>query len=147
MFSVNSANIMEFTVPQFIERKPKIVGPLTFEQLIFIGVAAGLCIFLYFTVPLFVFIIAAIFLLGGAFALAFLKIQKIPLPIFIKNFFIFIFKPKIYLWKRKFTLPRVLQVAEKIEEEEEEIEKKPVLEIGKGSRLKQLFTYLETKQK
>ena len=139
---------MEFTVPQFIERKPKIVGPLTFEQLIFIGVAGGLCVFLYFTVHnLFIFIIAAIFLLGGAFALAFLKIQKIPLPIFIKNCFIFIFKPKIYLWKRKFTSPRVLKTAEKIEEEEEGIEKKPVLEIGKGSRLKQLFTYLETKQK
>ena len=72
---------MEFTVPQFIEKEPKIVGPFTFKQFIFIGIAGGLSIFLFFAVSFFIFIILAIILLGGAFSLAFLKIERISLPV------------------------------------------------------------------
>jgi len=56
---------MEFTVPQFIEKKAKIVGPFTFGQFLFIGIASGICLFLYFVLPLAVFIITSIVLLGG----------------------------------------------------------------------------------
>lgn len=137
---------MEFTVPQFIEKEPKIVGPFTFKQFIFIGIAGGICLFLFFTVSLFVFIILAIILLGGAFALAFLKIGKTSLPIFIKNFFSFLFKPKIYLWKKKTSPPKFLR-EEKVEEkkEEEEIGEESKLKVSKGSKLDELFTKLETK--
>ncbi len=133
---------MEFTVPQFIEKEPKIVGPFTFKQFIFIGIAGGICIFLFFTVSLFVFILAAIVLLGGAFALAFLKIGKTSLPLFIKNFFSFLFKPKVYLWKKKISPPKFLR---KTEAKKEESEKKSELKVTKGSRLDELFTRLETK--
>lgn len=135
---------MEFTVPQFIEREPKIVGPFTFKQFIFIGIAGGICIFLFFTVSLFVFIIMAIVLLGGAFALAFLKIGKTSLPVFIKNFFSFLFKPKIYLWKKKTSPPKFLK-KEKVKVKKEEIEEESKLKVSKGSRLDELFTRLETK--
>lgn len=137
---------MEFTVPQFIEREPKIVGPFTFKQFIFIGIAGGVCLFLFFTVPLYIFIIAAIVLLGGAFALAFLKIGKTSLPVFIKNFFAFLFKPKIYLWKKKTSPPKFLR-KEKVEvkEKEEEIEEESKLKVSTGSKLDELFTRLETK--
>ena len=135
---------MEFTVPQFIEREPKIVGPFTFKQFIFIGIAGGICLFLFFTVSLFIFIILAIILLGGAFALAFLKIGKTSLPVFLKNFFVFLFKPKIYLWKKKTSPPKFLR--EKVEEKkEEEIEEESKLKVNKGSKLDELFTKLETK--
>ncbi len=134
---------MEFTVPQFIEREPKIVGPFTFKQFIFIGIAGGICLFLFFTVSLFVFIIMSIVLLGGAFALAFLKIGKTSLPVFIKNFFIFLFKPKVYLWKKKTSPPKFLR-KEKVKEEEE-IGEESKLKVSKGSRLDELFTRLETK--
>lgn len=140
---------MEFTVPQFIEREPKIVGPFTFKQFIYIGTAGGLCLFLFFVVPLPVFIIIAIFLLGGAFALAFLKIRKTSLPVFLKNFFIFLItQPKIYLWRKKATPPKFFQEKEevKIEKEtEKEIEKRPTPKIIERSRLRELFTKLETK--
>ena len=82
---------MQFIVPKFIERKPKIIGPLTFKQFVFIGTAGGICLFLYFIVPFWLFMIIALFLLGGSSALAFLKIGKDPLPIIIKNFFIYTF--------------------------------------------------------
>lgn len=135
---------MEFTVPQFIEKEAKIVGPFTFKQFVFIGTAGGTCIILFFILPFSVFIIATIILLGGAFALALLKIKKTSLPVFIKNFFIFIFKPKIYLWKKK-TGPTKFLRKEKVKEKKEEIEKKSELKVTKGSRLDELFTHIETK--
>ena len=138
---------MEFTVPQFIEREPKIVGPFTFKQFIFIGIAGGLCLLLFFVLPLAVFIIIAVVLLGGAFALAFLRIGKTQFPIFIKNLFIFLFKPRIYLWRKKSVPPKFLKKEEKIIkiDEKEEIKKESVLKIAEGSKLRDLFTRLETK--
>lgn len=135
---------MQFTFPQFIEREPKIVGPLTFKQFIFIGIAGGVCMFLYFIVPLTVFVILAIFLLGWAFALAFFKIERTTFPVFIKNLIIFLTRPKIYLWEKK-SMPKKI-----FREEEtalEEFKEKPTLRIAGKSRLKQLFTRLETKLK
>lgn len=137
---------MEFTVPQFIEKKAKIVGPFTFRQFLFIGLASGICLFLYFVLPLAVFIITSIILLGGGFALAFVKINRTSLPVFIKNFFIFLFKPKIYLWRKK-TMPLKVFKKEKFEEKKIKTKEESPLKIAKGSRLGNLFTSLETKNK
>jgi hypothetical protein len=136
---------MEFTVPQFIEKEAKIVGPFTFRQFIFIGTAGGICLLLFFVLPFFAFIIVAIILLGGALALALLKVGKTSLPVFIKNFFIFIFKPKLYLWKKKTSPPKFLGRKKEIKKEEEKIEKKSKLKVTKGGRLDELFTRIETK--
>lgn len=137
---------MEFTVPQFIEKEAKIVGPFTFKQFIFIGVAGGACILLFFTVSFLVFVLATIVLLGGAFALAFLKIGKTSLPLFIKNFFSFLFKPKVYLWKKKTSPPKFLRKEKiKVKGKEEGIEDESKLKVSAGSRLDELFTRLETK--
>ena len=137
---------MEFTVPQFIERKPKIVGPFTFKQFVFVGTASGICLFLYFTVPFQVFIIATVFLLGTAFALAFLKIGKTSLPVFLKNLFSFLWKPKVYLWKKKMVPPKIIK-KERIVKKEAEIKEKPSPKIAERSRLKELFTHIETRSK
>ena len=137
---------MQFIVPKFIEKKAKIVGPFTFKQFIFIGIAGGICLFLYFTVPFPAFVILFVILLGGALALAFLKIGKTSLPVFIKNFFAFIFKPKVYLWRKKTTPPKVFETEKKIEEIKEEVEKGPALKVAKKGKLGELFTRIETKQ-
>lgn len=134
---------MEFSIPQFIEKEAKIVGPLTFKQFVFIGTAAGVCILLFFLLPFYLFIIATIILVGGALALAFVKIQGISLPVVIKNFFFFLFKPKVYLWKKKPTPPILVKMPET--KKEEKVEEAPTLKTVKGSRLKELFTKLETK--
>jgi len=136
---------MEFVVPKFIEREAKIVGPFTFKQFIFIGVAGGLCIFLYFVLPISVFIIVAIILLGGAFALAFLKIKKTSLPVFIKNFFIFLSRPRVYLWKKRGVPPKFLKKEKKAIRGEEEIKKESNLKVARDSKLSDLFTRIETK--
>ena len=137
---------MQFTIPQFIEKEPKIIGPFTFKQFIFIGAASGVCVFFYFTTPLPVFIIAAIILLGSALALSFLTIKGIPLPTVIKNSFLFLFKPKIYLWKKKSFSPRLLKKEIKFEKPKEEIDKKPPLRLGGKRKLGELFNRLETKK-
>ncbi|HOW12851.1 MAG TPA: PrgI family protein [Candidatus Pacearchaeota archaeon] len=128
---------MEHTVPQFIEREPPIVGPMTFKQFIFIGVAGAFCIFIYFFIPLTYFIIIAVIVMGFAIALAFVKIQKIPLPTYLKNFFLFLFKPKIYLWKKE-TTPTVIY------KKESEL-KTQNIEENKGY-LNKLFTFVQTKK-
>ena len=139
---------MEFTVPQFIEKEAKIVGPFTFKQFIFIGTAGGICLLLFFVIPLGFFVPLAVILLGGAFALAFLKVERTSLPMFIKNFFLFIFKPKVYLWKKKSAPPTILKQEKKVIKKTEEGAKvESALKVVRGSKLRELFTYLETKQR
>jgi hypothetical protein len=137
---------MEFTVPKFIEQEAKIVGPLTFKQFIFIGIAGGISIFLYFILPFFLFIIIAVILLGSALVLAFLKIGKTSLPEYITNFFVFIFKPRIYLWKKKTSPPKFLAKEKEPIPGLKEPEKELKLRISKGSRIDELFTRIETKK-
>lgn len=135
---------MQFVVPQFIEKEAKIAGPLTFKQFIVIGTAGALCIFLFFVVPLWLFIIIAVVLLGGSAALSFIKINKVSLPVFIKNFFVFLFKPRVYLWKKKSSPPRFLK-EKKEEKKEGEGEKQSKLKVSRGSKLDELLTRIETK--
>lgn len=134
---------MEFTVPQFIEKEAKIVGPFTFKQFIFIGIAGGICLLLFFVLPLFAFIIITLILLGSAFALAFLKIEKTSLPVYIKNFFIFLFKPRVYLWKKKGVPPKFLRKEKEVEKEE--LKEEPALKVARDSKLSELSTRIETK--
>jgi len=137
---------MQFTVPKFIEKEAKIVGPFTFKQFIFVGIAGGICLFLYFTVSFGVFIVFSIFIIGIAFSLAFIKIEKTPLPIVIKNFFLFLTEPKIYLWKKKPIAPRIPPETQRekkqtLKREEEKLS----LKITEKSKLRDLTTRLKIK--
>ena len=132
----------QFTVPQFIEHEPKIVGPLTFKQFIFIGVAGAICFIFYFTAPFPVFILVTIVVMIGGTALAFLKSGGRSLPVVLKNFFSFSFAPKIYLWKQKTGLPpKIIKIAPA----QKEIEKSSVPTVAGKSRLNSLSTQIETK--
>ena len=128
---------MEHTVPQFIEREPPIVGPMTFKQFIIVGVAGAFCIFIYFFIPLTYFIIIAVIVMGSAIALAFVKIQSVPLPTYLKVFFLFLFKPKIYLWEKE-TTPNVIY------KKESELKTQNIKE-NKGY-LNKLFTFVQAKK-
>ena len=132
----------QFTVPQFIEHEPKIVGPFTFKQFIFIGIGGAFCFVLYFTVPFFIFILCSIVIMLMAFALAFLKSGGRTLPVVLKNFFFFSLSPKIYLWKKKSggLPPKIIEKAPPVEETRE-----TVPTIANKSRLKDLSTQIETK--
>ena len=135
---------MRFTVPQFIEMEAKIVGPLTFRQFIFIGIAGAICFVLYFTFPFSLFLLATIVLGSGAVAFAFLKIGGRGLPTILGNFLKFSLAPKIYLWGKKEVPTEVFKKEmAKAEEKKEELP----LKIADKSRLKKLRTQIETKTK
>ena len=133
---------MRFTVPQFIEREPRIVGPLTFKQFIYIAAAGAVCLVFYFSAPFYLFIIACLIFGGIAFAFAFLKIGNQELPTILKNFLIFFITPKMFIWK-KGKASKVFAPEEMKKEKTEE----PTLKIGGKSRLRDLSTKVETKLK
>lgn len=136
---------MEFTVPQFIERKPKIVGPLTFRQFIYIGAGVALVIFLYFFVSFGWFLLLTIIIMTTAAAFAFLKVEGISLETVLWNFLKFSFSSKLFLWERKM-LPskRLVIKKEKVPKEKTE---ESVLKIAEKSLLKGLAAKIMTKLK
>jgi hypothetical protein len=89
---------MKFQVPQFIETEINIIGPFTLKQ--FLWVAAG-AVFLFLDFTLFkgiIAIIIAIPIAGIAGALAFLKIDDMPLINYITNLISFSFGKKQYIY-------------------------------------------------
>ncbi len=131
---------MQFNVPQFIEGDTKIVGPLSFKQFAYILVAGIISVLLYFTVSFALFLFLSIFILGLGFSLALLKVKGTSLPSLIKNFLIYLTKPKVYLWKKK-TTPVKAQKKEVIEKEEE-----PKIKlIKKTSNLKKVLNKMQIK--
>ncbi|MBI2450323.1 MAG: PrgI family protein [Candidatus Nealsonbacteria bacterium] len=130
----------QFTVPQFIEHKPKIVGPLTFQQFIYVGAGGVICFFLYFTVPFFFFILGTIIILSIAALLAFGQSGGRPLPLVFKNFIAFTLQPKIYLWKKKVGPPPKLVQAEK--PKPAEVKETPVPTMIGKSHLKDLSSQI-----
>ncbi len=138
---------MQFIVPKFIERDPKIVGPFTFKQFVLIAISIAICIFIYFFVPFLVFVVVATFLLGSSFALAVLKIQGVPLPTVIKNFFFYILEPRVYLWSKK--RHHITIEKEKISllnRKKNENKKNTPIKFTKKGKLSELFTNLEIKK-
>ena len=134
---------MRFTVPQFIEYEAKVVGPLTFRQFVYIGIAAAICFVLYFSVPFSLFLVACVVLGIGALALAFLKIGGRSLPTILANFLRFNLTPKMYIWRKK---EQTIAVFKKVEiKKEEEKEEELPLKIAAKSQLKKLHTKIETK--
>jgi len=92
---------MQFLVPQFIERNPKIFGPFTFKQFIVIGSAIAISVGLFFVLPYNTFIIAAFIIIGGSVVFVFFRVGKEPLPTYLKNLMLFSTTPKTYIWKEK----------------------------------------------
>lgn len=136
---------MRFTIPQFIEHEPKIVGPLTFKQFIFVGIAGAICFVLYFTVSFSIFILSCIVLGGIALAFAFLKIGGIPLAGLLGHFLKYNLSPKMYLWKKKEEKKPVFK--ERVIKQEPVEEDKLPLKIAGESQLKKIKTKIETKTK
>jgi hypothetical protein len=90
---------MQFQVPQFIDTEDKVVGPFSLRQFLYIGIAGFISAIFYFFVQTWLFVIVAIILLGGAGAIAFLKVGGRPLIKVIGSVASFYWKPQRYIWK------------------------------------------------
>ena len=135
---------MPFVVPKFIERQPKIVGPLTFRQFIFIGGAAAFCFIFYFTLSFHLFLLASFALMITTIFLTLGKIRERSIPDLIKNSLIFLISAKVFLWRKSGAPPKIIKIQkEKIERKRE----MPTLDIAEKSRLKSLSAKIETGQR
>jgi hypothetical protein len=133
---------MQFSVPKFIEEKPKIVAFFTLKQFLLVAIAGFICLFLYFLhLPLTIFLPLCLLLIGSSLALAFVKIKGLSLPDLLMNFLKFKVSSTIYLWQRKAILPKIIEK----EEIEKKKEKKEILElkIAAESKLKSLSARVE----
>ena len=135
---------MQFTVPKFIDREPKIVGPFTFKQFLFVAIAVGIILIIWFILPKPLFFVASTCLLGTSLALAFLKPGGRSLPVVLKNFFLFSIGAKIYLWKKSGFPPKMIK--DDAPKEEKRIEKTASSRIAEKSLLKKLSAKVETKK-
>jgi len=133
---------MQFQVPQFIEQKAKIIGPLTFQQFLYFLIASGISFFAYFSLPRILFFLVLIITFIIAAAFAFVKIEGRPLQTVLSNLVFFLLQPKLYLWRKKeiifaFKEPKIEKP--KLSEQKEELP----LKIAEKSRLKKLRTQIE----
>ncbi len=91
---------MLFNVPQFIDVEDKVVGPLTARQFGWLA-AGGVCILVahsFLDQSAFVISIVIIGLIFGA--LAFYRPYNKPLIKFITSSVFFVYRPKLYIWRR-----------------------------------------------
>ena len=96
---------MLFNVPQFIDVEDKIAGPFTAKQLLWMfGMGAALLI-LWSVLEKAAFFVAAVPTVLLFLALAFYRPYKQPLIKFILHGFLFVFRPKLYVWKRIYEKP------------------------------------------
>jgi len=135
---------MRFQVPQFIEHEPKVIGPLTFKQFIYIGVPAAIGFFLYFTAPFSVFIVVTVFVGTLGVVLAFFKVGGRALPSFLMGAVSFFAKPKHYAWQKGIGIQQNQQITYKEEEQSERPEEN--LKLQKNSKINNLSTKVETKR-
>ena len=92
---------MRFQVPQFIEMEVKIVGPFTLKQFLFLAAGAVIIFILQYTLSLTYVIMLGLPIAIISFALAFYKIDGIPLPQYILMALSYITGPKRYQFRKE----------------------------------------------
>ena len=106
-----------FQVPQFIEEKPKIIGPFTLAQFLYLAAAAAISFASFYVFTFFLWILITIIVGGAAAALAFGKVEGQEMAKIAAAALGFFIRPRIYTWQRK--LPMQTLDASSIERIEE----------------------------
>ncbi len=123
---------MQVRVPQFIEHDPKLLGPFTMSQTIYIGAALFGTFILYVSIGstnFFLFFVLSGGMFGVALFLAFYKVEGLSISSVIKNSIDFNMKTKLYLWKRR-QIPVYLSLEKKKEDKTKAITEQKVT-LGK----------------
>lgn len=95
---------MQFKVPQNIDMEDKIIGPLTLVQFFYL-LFGGLIIYILFNYLAvngygFLFWILALPIGLFSFAMAFVKVQDRPFPVFVLAFIKYLTQPRSRVWQR-----------------------------------------------
>lgn len=91
---------MRFQLPQFIETETKIVGPFTLQQFLWIAGGASFLFLIFTLVKGVLFFIFAIPIAIIFLALAFLKIDGVPLIVYASYGLSYFTNPKKYVFKK-----------------------------------------------
>jgi hypothetical protein len=133
---------MQFVVPQFIDVEPKILGPITPRQLIILIITFGLIFVCFKLADLTLFILEAIILLIVGGSLAFAKVNKRPLHLFLFDLMKSFKRPNLRVWRKEISsVPeKELKVKEEIEEDLGTHRRQPLLR----SKLSQISLLVDT---
>jgi len=111
-------SLPQFIVPQFVDIKPKIFGPIDLRQFITILAGILICFILYKIFPLPIFIVTGVPILLFSIALAFIKINEAPLHLVILNILETLRGSQLYIWQRdindipdKLTADKIIETA------------------------------------
>ncbi|MCD5396446.1 MAG: PrgI family protein, partial [Candidatus Pacebacteria bacterium] len=125
------------------EIKPKIAGPFTFHQLIWIGGPTLIILIMIASgVRLSKIILIGIPLMIFAVYFAFGKIRGFPVPTILARGFMYIFRTKIYVWQQRQVPPPSLP-KKQAKKERKLPAPETSLRIAEGSRLKKLVNIIE----
>ena len=134
---------MEFQVPQFVGRKGKILGPLTFNQFIILFFLALILYALSHIIPTTHVIMLGTFIAVTAFWFIFGKIEGRPVIEMLKNILSFSFgSAKFYIWQKR---PCSRKIIEKQEFSKETKDEYPSKILGER-KLEKLNSEIELKK-
>src|SRR3989338_525472 len=136
---------MRFQVPQFIEHEPKVIGPLTFRQFLYLAAPGAFPFFFFFPFPPAVFVTGTILLGMLGFALWFLKVGGRSLPALLLSFWGYSTGPKTYLWKES-KLRKTKDASQEYTRTEQQEAVASQVQLGTQSRIKNLGTQIDTKK-
>src|SRR3989344_5268742 len=92
---------MRFQLPQFIETEVKIVGPFTLMQFLWVAGGAAILFLLFTFTKGFLFIALALPIAAIFIAMAFVKIDGVPLLVYASYGLSYILNPKKYIFKKE----------------------------------------------
>jgi len=134
--------MQRFIVPQFIDVKDKIIGPITVHQFILM-IAGGIIIFLSFRfgdVPFFIFMSAVVAII--IFLFGFFKVNGAPFHDFLLNLIMSFKKPGLRVWNKELTDEELKQLIKELPKVK--IEKLERKQIANASRLAELSLIVDT---
>ena len=99
MYNSLTHQLMQFQVPQFIDVAPKIVGPLTLRQFLYLASAAVPAFILFFVLQFWLWLIVTALLSLIALAFAFGKMNGQPLFRIGLAAFWYFWNPRFFLWR------------------------------------------------
>jgi len=92
--------MQSFQVPQYIEEESRLVGSLTFNQVIILVLGGGLAYLAYSLLSQWVSLIALVFISTTTLILAFVQIEGMPSYRLIMPLIRHLWLPHMYIWKR-----------------------------------------------
>jgi len=93
--------MLQYNVPQFIDKQDRVIGPLTIKQFMFLVIGSVLAGLMWPLTPnLVVFLIVAAPIIVIAILFAFVKIRGQTFTTFVINVVIFFLQPQLFLWSR-----------------------------------------------